>query len=187
MKSRTAEKRTAIRAVAVFGSSRSGAGSPNYILAREVGASLARRGAEVRCGGYSGVMAGVAEGARNAGGRVVGCTLDWFADTRRPNEYLDEVLCAPDLPGRLDLLLEGTGAAIALPGGIGTLNEVFWLWTLLMHGKGGGRKLILLGAPWLDLMTMLEHRFEVDPPLRALVHLAASAEEAAELACEAPR
>ena len=56
-----------------------------------------------------------------------------------------------------------------------------------MHGKGGGQKLILLGAPWLDLMTMLEHRFEVDPPLRALVHLAASAEEAAELACEAPR
>jgi len=128
-------------------------------------------------------MEGVAEGAKAAGGRVVGCTLDWFEDTRRPNGYLDEVLPAPDLPRRLELLLQGTSAAIALPGGIGTLNEVFWLWTLLLHGKGGGRKLILLGTPWLDLMMMLENRFEVDPPIRALVHLAASAEEAAEVAC----
>lgn len=173
------------RAVVVFGSSRSLPGSPNYILAREVGAALGRRGAEVRCGGYAGVMEGVAEGAKAAGARVVGCTLDWFADEREPNEHLDEVLRASDLAARIHLLLEGTGAAIALPGGVGTLNEVFWLWTLLLHGKGAGRKLILLGAPWLDLMELLEHRFEADPPVRALVHLAASTEEAAELACGA--
>ncbi|HYR52140.1 MAG TPA: LOG family protein [Candidatus Dormibacteraeota bacterium] len=184
MKGEAMERKIATeKAVVVFGSSRSGVGSPNYVLSRELGDALGRRGAEVRCGGYAGVMEGVAEGAKAAGGRVVGCTLDWFEDTRRPNGYLDEVLPAPDLPRRLELLLQGTSAAIALPGGIGTLNEVFWLWTLLLHGKGGGRKLILLGTPWLDLMMMLENRFEVDPPIRALVHLAASAEEAAEVAC----
>ena len=184
MKGEGMERKTATRlAVAVFGSSRSGVGSPNYLLALELGGALSRRGAEIRCGGYAGVMEGVAEGAKSAGGRVVGCTLDWFQDTRRPYAHLDEVLPAPDLARRLEHLLQETRAAIALPGGIGTLNEVFWTWTLLLHGKGAGRKLILLGAPWLDLMTMLENRFEVDPPIRALVHLAASAEEAAEVAC----
>jgi len=171
------------RSVAVFGSSRAAPGSPNYVLARELGTTLAKRGAEVRCGGYAGVMQGVAEGARAAGGRTVGCTIEWLAEAREPNEHLDQVICAPDLSTRIQLLLEGTGAAIALPGGVGTLNEVFWLWTLLLHGKGAGRKLILLGAPWLDLLQLLEQRFEVDPPIRALVHLAASIEEAADIAC----
>jgi hypothetical protein len=174
------------RSVVVFGSSRALPGNPTYELARELGAALGRRGAEVRCGGYAGVMAGVAEGAKAANGRVVGCTLDWFADTRATNEHLDQVIGSPDLSTRIENLLEGTGAAIALPGGIGTLNEAFWLWTLLLHGKGGGRKLILLGAQWLDLMELLESRFEVDAPVRALVHLAASVEEAADLACGAP-
>jgi len=169
--------------VVVFGSSRAAPGTPNYVLARDLGLALAKRGAEVRCGGYAGVMQGVAEGARAAGGRAVGCTIEWFSDSREPNPHLDEVISAPDLSTRIDHLLEGTGAAIALPGGIGTLNEVFWLWTLLLHGKGGGRKLILLGAPWLDLMQLLEQRFEMDPPIRALVHLAASIEEAADIAC----
>ena len=173
------------RPVVVFGSSRSLPGDPNYRLAHELGMALARRGAEVRCGGYGGVMQGVAEGARSANGRVVGCTLDWFADGRSPNEHLDEVLRAPDLPTRIELLLEGTGAAIALPGGIGTLNEVFWLWTLLMHGQGGKRKLILLGEPWPDFVELLTKRFEVDPPIRSLVRLAGSVGEAADLACGA--
>ena len=174
-----------MRSVAVFGSSRSPRGSANYVLARELGIALGRRGAEVRCGGYAGVMEGVAEGASAMNGRVVGCTLGWFADTRAPNERLSEVVEAPDLSTRIERLLEGTGAAIALPGGIGTLNEVFWLWTLLLHGKGAARRLILLGAPWLDLMQLLEQRFETDPPVRGLVHLAASVEEAADLACGA--
>jgi len=169
--------------VVVFGSSRAAPGSPNYGLALELGAALARRGAEVRCGGYAGVMQGVAEGARAEGGRAVGCTIEWLAESREPNEHLDEVISSPDLATRIDHLLEGTAAAIALPGGIGTLNEVFWLWTLLLHGRGDGRKLILLGGPWLDLVQLLEQRFEVDPAIRSLVHLAASIEEAADIAC----
>lgn len=172
-----------MRSVAVFGSSKSPPGSAGYALARELGMALGRRGAEVRCGGYAGVMEGVAEGARAVNGRVVGCTLDWFMDARVPNEHLSEVVEASDLSTRIERLLEGTGAAIALPGGIGTLNEVFWLWTLLLHGKGAARRLILLGGPWLELVQLLEHRFETDPSVRDLVHLAASVEEAADIAC----
>jgi predicted Rossmann-fold nucleotide-binding protein len=130
-------------------------------------------------------MGGVAEGARSAGGRVVGCTLDWFADQRRPSQHLSAVVPATDLAGRLERLLEGALAAIALPGGVGTLNELFWVWTLLLHGKGEGRRLILLGTPYLDLLQLLEQRFEVDAPIRSLVHIAASVDEAADLACGA--
>jgi uncharacterized protein (TIGR00730 family) len=172
--------------VVVFGSSRTQPGDPNYDLAQELGRALARRGAEVRCGGYAGVMGAVAEGVKGAGGRVVGCTLDWFDDTRRPNPHLDEVVPSPNLAARIERLLEGTGAAIALPGGVGTLSEVFWLWTLLMHGKGMNRRLILMGQPWRDLLDTLSRRFEVDATIRALAHLAATAEQAADLACGEP-
>jgi len=171
--------------VVVFGSSRVPRGSVAYALATDLGRALARRGAEVRCGGYAGVMEGLAAGAKEAGGRVVGCTLAWFAGERAPNPHLDEVYPSPDLPSRLRCLLQGTRAAIALPGGVGTLNEIFWLWTLLMHGHGEGRRLILLGEPWEDLLELLEGRFEIDPPVRALVRRAGTAEEAAALACEA--
>jgi len=66
------------------------------------------------------------------------------------------------------------------------LSEVFWLWTLLMHGKGMNRKLILMGEPWRDLLEVLSRRFEVDAPIRALADLAATAERAADLACGGP-
>jgi len=171
--------------VAVFGSSRTPPGDPNYDLARELGRALGRRGAEVRCGGYAGVMGALAEGVKDVRGRVVGCTLDWFADTRAPNPLLDDVVSAPDLSTRIERLLEGTRAAIALPGGIGTLNEVFWLWTLLMHGKGMNRRLILLGDSWRDLLELLSRRFEVDAPIRALVHAVTTVDQAVDLACGA--
>lgn len=173
------------RSVVVFGSSHAPPGSPAYGLARELGRALAERGVEVRCGGYAGVMEGLAAGVKDVGGRVVGCTLDWFADSRTHNRYLDEVHRSPDLSSRLRCLLDGTRAAIALPGGVGTLNEVFWLWTLLMHGKGESRPLILLGEPWKDLLAFLSARFEMDPSIRNLARLASSTEEAVEVACGA--
>ncbi len=174
------------RSVVVFGSSRIPPWDPLYALARELGRELGRRGAEVRCGGYAGVMEGLAAGVKDAGGRVVGCTLDWFGDTRTPNRYLDEILRSSNLASRIERLLEGAGAAIALPGGVGTLNEVFWLWTLLFHRRGEGRVLVLLGEPWRPLLDFLAERFEIDPPIRSLVRLASSPAEAADLACGVP-
>ncbi len=109
--------------VAVFGSSQAPRDSPHYRLAREVGASLAKRGATVRCGGYGGVMAGVAEGAYTAGGRVIGCTLAWYADSRPPCSQLSEICEAEDMAARIANLLSGTRGVIVLPGGVGTFNE----------------------------------------------------------------
>jgi uncharacterized protein (TIGR00725 family) len=176
-----------IGSIAVFGSSQAPPGSPAYGLASAVGRAIARRGLIVRCGGYAGVMEGVARGAREAGGRVVGCTIEWFADTRRPNPDLDEVHASPDLGSRLDCLLRGTRGAIVLSGGVGTLNELFWLWTLLSCDRGDGRALVVLGEPWRELLDLLVRRFEFPTGVRELVRIAADPEEAAAIACGGSR
>jgi len=169
--------------VAVFGSSKAPPGSEPHRLARELGSALAQRGAVVRCGGYGGVMEAVTQGATGAGGKVVGCTLAWYRDTRVPCSQLSEVCEADDLAGRIRNLLTGTRAAVVLPGGVGTLNELFWVWTLMTSDhEGGPDTLILLGEPWDELLDLLDRRFEFGPALRGLLRVARDPEEAARLA-----
>src|SRR5512134_447863 len=170
--------------VAVFGSSQATRAASHYRLAESLGKALARRGAIIRCGGYGGIMEGVASGAKSEGGRVVGCTLRWFADARTPNQYLDEVHESPDLHARIKCLLGGTRAAIVLPGGVGTLNELLWVWTLLLFDRDDGPQgLVLLGDPWQELMDLLTRRFEVNEAVLSLITIARDPEDAARLAC----
>jgi uncharacterized protein (TIGR00725 family) len=171
-----------MKSVVVFGSSRAKVGSREYTRAVELGAALAHRAAEVRCGGYGGLMEAVSRGAREAGGRAVGCTLSWAGESRAPNGWLSEVVPSPSLGARMEELLRGTSAAIALHGGVGTLNEFFWVWTLLLHGVEAERNLVLLGDPFRDLVDFLAKHFEVDDAVRGLLHHAATAEEAVDLA-----
>lgn len=169
--------------VVVFGSSQASSDSTHYRLGRDLGAALARRGATVRCGGYGGVMEAVAAGAKAEGGKVVGCTLSWFAETRIPNAHLDEVHDAPDLESRIRCLLTGARGAVVLPGGVGTMNELFWAWTLLLLDRDDGpESLVLLGEHWGEFLELLAKRFEFGPPVRALVRVAESAEQAAGIA-----
>ncbi|HEU4725445.1 MAG TPA: LOG family protein [Candidatus Eisenbacteria bacterium] len=170
--------------VAVFGSSQASNAAPHYRLAESLGRALAKRGAIIRCGGYGGIMEGVAAGAKTEGGRVVGCTLRWFAEARKPNSFLDEVHESPDLHARVRCLLGGTRAAIVLPGGVGTLNELFWVWTLLMFDRDDGPQgLVLLGDQWKELMDFLSRRFEVNDAVLSLITIARDPEDAARLAC----
>lgn len=165
--------------VVVFGSSQAPRDSPHYRLAGELGVALARRGAEVRCGGYGGVMEAVAAGAKSAGGRVFGCTLKWFSESRTPNSHMDHVHEAANLHTRIECLLKGARGAVVLPGGVGTMNELFWVWTALLLDRDGGLESIaLLGEPWPELMSVLSRNFEFDGPIRSLVSLAETADEA---------
>jgi len=169
--------------VAVFGSSQATRESPHYNVGVELGAALARRGAVIRCGGYGGVMEAVASGAKEAGGTVIGCTLRWFGESRVPNTQLDEVHEAHDLAARLDCLLKGSRGAVVLHGGVGTLNELLWVWTLLMHDRDEGPESIaLLGDHWEALLEFLTARFEIAPPVRELIRIAGTPEEAAAIA-----
>lgn len=169
--------------VAVFGSSQASRDSPHYNVARELGNVLAKGGAVIRCGGYGGVMEAVASGAKEAGGTVIGCTLNWFGESRVANSNLDQVLEAPDLASRLGCLLKDTRGAVFLHGGVGTLNELLWVWTLLMHDRDEGpQSIALLGDHWEELMAFLTKRFEIARPVRELVRIAATPEEAAAIA-----
>jgi len=176
----------AAESVVVFGSSRVPPGSPVHADALALGRALAARGVEVRCGGYGGVMEAVARGAREAGGRAVGCTLSWPGESRGPNPWLTEVVPCASLDARVATLLRGTRAAIAMHGGVGTLNELLWTWTLLLHGVEAHRRLILLGPSYRELLEFLSTRFEVDERARALVHAADSVPDAVALACGGP-
>ena len=170
-------------AVAVFGSSQALPSSPVYRSARELGWELARLGAEIRCGGYGGVMEAVAAGGKDAGGRIVGCTIGWFQGARTPCPDLTETQDSQDLHTRVQCLLRGARSAIALPGGIGTMNELFWVWTLLLHGPADAPdRLVLLGDAWEGLLDFLDDRFEFGPQARKLVRVARTAAEAAEIA-----
>jgi len=170
--------------IAVFGSSQASSASPHYRLAESLGRALAKRGAIIRCGGYGGIMEGVASGAKAEGGRVVGCTLKAFAEARTPNQYLDEVHESPDLHSRIRCLLGGTRAAVILPGGVGTLNELMWVWTLLLMDRDDGPQgLVLLGDPWKELLDFLARRFEFNEAVRSLVTVARDPDEAARVAC----
>jgi hypothetical protein len=129
-------------------------------------------------------MAAVAGGARAEGGTVVGCTLQWFAETRVPGRHLDEIEESPDLHARIECLLRGVRGAVVLPGGVGTMCEFFWVWTLLLFDRDPApQSLVLLGEPWEDLLATLGRRFEFGAPILGLVRVAHGAEQAAEIVC----
>ncbi|MBA2565371.1 MAG: LOG family protein [Gemmatimonadetes bacterium] len=138
--------------VTVFGS---GDASPDVEdLAYELGRGIALRGWTLRNGGYGGTMASAARGARAAGGRVVGVTCGAFGRSG-PNPYLTEVIEAADLFDRLASLIRGAHAFAALPGGTGTLAEVFLAWELMAKGLLGRRPLCLVGTGWERWLDML--------------------------------
>jgi len=145
----------------VFGSS---AALPEANCCREamaLGAGLARRGFEVRNGGYGGVMAAVSEGARSAGGRVVGVTTMGLDARRSPNPHLTFVHTEADLFDRLRRLVRGSDLFLAFDEcGPGTLNEVVLVWALRVVGEiGPAPPVILIGDQWPRLIDALHDGF----------------------------
>jgi uncharacterized protein (TIGR00730 family) len=102
-------------------------------LAAEVGAALARRGhVLVWGGGRAGMMGAVAEGARAAGGHTVGVIPQSLVDREIADTRSGELVITDGLASRKNLLIEKSDAFLVLPGGIGTLDELFEVWTTAM-------------------------------------------------------
>ncbi|WFF06977.1 TIGR00730 family Rossman fold protein [Micromonospora sp. WMMD1076] len=108
-------------------------------LATETGAELARRGHTlVSGGGCVGMMGAVVQGARAAGGRTVGVIPQSLVDLEVADLDSDELLVTDTLASRKTLMDEKSDAFVALPGGLGTLDELFEVWTtatLALHAK----------------------------------------------------
>jgi uncharacterized protein (TIGR00730 family) len=141
--------------VTVFGSARMGEGHDAYALAREVGAELARAGFTVMTGAGPGIMEGANRGARDAGGPSVGCNIT-LPHEQKPNPYLDRVVTFRYFFIRKVMLVKYSYGFIALPGGYGTLDEIFEAATLIQSGKIRGFPLVLVGSEfWAPLITFL--------------------------------
>ncbi len=141
--------------VTVFGSARFPADHPSYGLAREIGAELARAGFTVMTGGGPGLMEAANRGAKEAGGSSAGCNIELPAE-QKPNPYLDRFITFRHFFVRKVMLLKYSYAFVAMPGGFGTLDEVFETATLIQTGKIREFPIVLVGrdfwGPLLDFM-----------------------------------
>jgi uncharacterized protein (TIGR00730 family) len=99
-------------------------------LATEVGAALARRGnVLISGGGRAGMMGAVAAGARSAGGHTIGIIPQSLVDREIADTRSGELVITDGLASRKNLMIEKSDAFLTLPGGIGTLDELFEVWT----------------------------------------------------------
>ena len=120
--------------VTVFGSARFKEGHPNYELAREISGKIARLGFTIMTGGGPGIMEAANRGAREAGGRSVGCNIE-LPHEQNPNPYMDKWVSIKYFFVRKNLLLKYSYAFVVMPGGFGTLDEYFEAITLMQTKK----------------------------------------------------
>jgi uncharacterized protein (TIGR00730 family) len=148
--------------VTVFGSARFRDDHPFYALARQVGAQLARLGFTVMTGGGPGLMEAANRGAREAGGRSLGCNVQ-LPEEQQPNAYMDRWITAHYFFVRKVLLVKYSYAFIALPGGLGTLDELSEAMTLIQTGKIHDFPVVLMGTEyWAPLVHQLECMAQAD-------------------------
>jgi uncharacterized protein (TIGR00730 family) len=154
--------------VSVFGGSQPGEGTPAYEEARLLGKLLAQRGHTVLNGGYIGTMEAVSRGANEAGGHVIGVTCEDIEQWRSvaPNKWLKEEIRKTTLIERLEALIGECDAAIALPGGPGTLTEIFLMWNLMIVESIHRRPLILVGDGWQSVFDQVLLSFDGYIPAR---------------------
>lgn len=144
--------------VTVFGSARFTENQPYYQLARQVGTRIAQAGFTVMTGGGPGIMEAANRGAKEAGGYSVGCNIA-LAHEQKPNPYLDRWVTFNHFSVRKIMLVKYSYAFIALPGGFGTLDEIFELATLVQTGKVDNFPLVLMGKDyWQPLVAFFRDR-----------------------------
>jgi uncharacterized protein (TIGR00730 family) len=155
------------RSVTVFGSARFAQTHPWYALAQAIGAELARAECTVITGGGPGIMEAANRGAKEAGGLSIGCNIR-LPNEQHANPYLDRVLTFDYFYVRKVMLLKYSSGFVFMPGGFGTLDELFETLTLMQTGKVRAFPCALAGSafwqPMLDLvMTQLYEAGTVAP------------------------
>jgi uncharacterized protein (TIGR00730 family) len=139
--------------ITVFGGANPQPGSPAYTEAYELGKLLALAGHTVLTGGYIGTMEAVSRGANEAGGHVIGVTCSDIEAWRGTcaNAWVQEERHFATLQERLNELIQACDAAIALPGGPGTLTEIGLTWNLMIIASIPRKALILVGNAWRNV------------------------------------
>ena len=141
--------------VTIFGSARFGESHPLYPIAREMGRRVGAHGFAVMTGGGPGLMEAANRGARDVGAGSVGCNIE-LPFEQDPNPYLDRYVTCHYFFVRKVLLFKYSYAFVALPGGLGTLDELCEALTLIQTGKIQNYPVVLIGvAYWQPFMDLL--------------------------------
>ena len=151
--------------VTVFGSARFPESHPYYKLAREVGSLLAYKGFTVMTGGGPGIMEAANRGAKDAGGRSIGCNIV-LPQEQDHNPYLDQWIDFQHFFVRKLMLIKYSYAFIVMPGGFGTMDELFEVLTLIQTGKVEDFPVALMGKdfykPGVEMIRQMVERKTID-------------------------
>ncbi|MGP1347885.1 MAG: TIGR00730 family Rossman fold protein [Phycisphaerales bacterium] len=170
--------------VTVFGSARFEEDHPHYELAREVGRQLARAGYAVMTGGGPGIMEAANRGAKDAGGMSIGCNIV-LPHEQQPNPYLDKFIEFRYFFVRKVMLVKYSQAFIVLPGGFGTMDELFEALTLIQTGKITHFPVVVMGRDYWrslhDFATQMAEHGTISPDDLRLVQPTDDPAEAIEI------
>lgn len=149
-------------AITVFGSARVEAGSPVYETAREIGRLLAKDGYAIITGGGPGVMEAANRGCQEGGGMSVGCNIE-LAHEQSLNPYVDLGVEFRYFFARKTMFVKYADGFVILPGGYGTMDELFESLTLIQTGKIRHFPVVLVGTGYFEgLLSWLRNRLLAD-------------------------
>ena len=145
-------------AVSIFGSARTKPGTPPYLLAQKIAGRFAEEGFSVITGGGGGIMEAANKGASEAGGQSVGLNIK-LPFEQKPNAYANLEIEFNYFFIRKVMFLKYASAYIGLPGGFGTLDEIFEVITLIQTQRVKPFPVILAGSDyWSGLLEWIQAR-----------------------------
>ena len=168
-------------AVTFFGSARVGENDRYYKMARELARELSEEGLAIITGGGPGIMEAANRGAQEGGGTSVGLNID-LPFEQEPNQYIDKMVNFRYFFVRKMIFIKYAMAFVILPGGFGTMDELFEALTLIQTHKIAPFPLFLIGSDfWKGLSdwvkeTMLEEGM-ISPEDLDIIHIVDSKEE----------
>ena len=167
--------------VTVFGSARFKEDHRFYDQARQVGAAISRLGFTIMTGGGPGIMEAANRGAKEAGGHSIGCNII-LPFEQRPNPFLDTIVNFHYFFVRKVMLVKYSYAFVVLPGGFGTMDEMFEALTLIQTRKIRNFPIVLMGRdywqPLMNFMNSMAAAKTINPEDLELLLFTDSVEEA---------
>ena len=169
--------------ITVFGSARFKEGHPYYEKAREIGRAIADMGFTVMTGGGPGIMEAANRGAYEAGGKSVGCNIV-LPFEQKSNPYLHKSVNIRYFFVRKSCSLKYSYAFVVLPGGWGTMDEMFETLTLVQTKVIHNFPVVLVGKEYysqlMDYLLFMVNQKTISPEDLELIKLTDDTEEAME-------
>jgi len=168
--------------VTIFGSARTEPGTQYYEMARRMGEECARLGFTVMTGGGPGIMQAGNQGAFEAGGRSIGVNIE-LPFEQALNPYVHRSVTMRYFFTRKVVLVKYSYAFIVMPGGAGTMDEMFETMTLIQTGKLRNFAIILMGRdywkPLMDFVYQMVEEGTISPEDPDIIFFTDDIEEAA--------